>query len=83
MKPKIEMLSDVYTRKVGGEQYEYKLQYTHGPRVEWHAEVFQNGGLKGKPGGILSVSSLSSTDLRQSVVTMVEVTIENMIGIAE
>ena len=83
MPAKTETLTDVYTRKLGGEQYEYDLHFTHGRRVEWRAEVFQGGNLKGTPGGVLTVNSVGRDDLRQSVVTLVEVTIENMIGIAE
>ncbi len=78
-----EVLDEVYTRKVGGEQYSYRLEYTVGQRVEWRAEVFRNGELKGTPSGVLPDNQMDGPALRQSLVTLVEVTIENMLGIAE
>jgi hypothetical protein len=79
----LETLQDIYTRKVGGEQYSYELSYSTGPRVEWAAKVFQDGALKGTPSGVVSDNTLSGAALRQSVITLVEIAIENMLGIAE
>lgn len=78
-----EKLQDIYTRKVGGEQYSYELEYTPGSRVEWQAMVYQDGALKGTPSGIVSENTMSGAALRQSVITLVEIAIENMLGIAE
>ena len=78
-----ETLEDVYTRKVGGEQYQYKLEYSSGSTVFWNAEVFKDGALKGTPRGALSDNLLKGPALRQIVITMVEISIENMQGIAE
>ena len=78
-----EILEDIYTRKVGGEQYSYRLEYTPGTTVDWRAEVFRDGDLKGSPGGVISDNTLDGPALRQNVVTLVEVTIETMLGIAE
>ncbi len=41
---------DVYTRKVGGEKYEYEAVYSVGERVQWSARVFRDGVLKGTTG---------------------------------
>lgn len=78
-----ETLEDIYTRKVGGERYAYRLEYTPGPLVEWRADVFQDNALKGSPAGQLRDNTLEGVALRQSLVTLVEVTIETMMGIAE
>ena len=78
-----EHVNDIYTRKVGGEGYTYTIDYTPGSRVEWQAVVYKDGDLKGKPGGILSDNVLSGNALRQNLISLVEVTIENMIGIEE
>lgn len=81
--PQCETLEDIYTRKVGGERYTYRLEYTPGRQVDWRAEVFQDNALKGRPAGQLHDNLLSGAALRQSLITLVEVTIENMLGIAE
>ena len=78
-----ETLEDIYTRKVGGESFTYCLDYTPGSSVAWQASVFKDGELKGKPGGVLVDNTLSGSALRQSLITLVEVTIENMLGIDE
>ncbi|GAC1413811.1 MAG: hypothetical protein NVSMB6_15830 [Burkholderiaceae bacterium] len=78
-----EKVSDIYTRKVGGEQYTYTLTYTPGVTVEWRAKVFRDGELKGTPDGVLSENTLAGVDLRQTIITLIEITIENMLGIAE
>ena len=78
-----EHLDDVYTRKVGGEGYTYTLDYTPGSRVTWQAAVFKDGDLKGKPGGTLVDNTLDGNALRQNLITLVELAIENMMGIDE
>ena len=74
---------DVYTRKVGGEKYEYEVKYLPGERLEWSARVYQGGILKGSPGGIETDNHLEGEALRESIVTLVEVAIEGMQGIGE
>lgn len=78
-----ETLEDIYTRKVGGERYSYRLEYTPGAQVDWRAEVFQDNEPKGSPSGQLRDNTLEGAALRQSLIALVEVTIENMLGIAE
>lgn len=78
-----ETLEDIYTRKVGGERYAYRLEYTPGSQVDWRADVYQDDALKGSPAGQLRDNTLEGAALRQSLITLVEVTIETMMGIAE
>ncbi len=74
---------DVYTRKVGGEKYEYEAVYSVGERVQWSARVFRDGVLKGTTGGIETGNRLEGQALRENVVALVEVAIEGMQGIHE
>ena len=74
---------DVYTRKVGGESYEYEATYSPGERVVWSARVYQNGVLKGSPSGVEIDNHLEGEDLRQNIIALVEVAIEGMQGIGE
>jgi hypothetical protein len=76
-------LRDFYTRKVGGERYDYELTYAPGTRVVWNARVYQNGVLKGSTGGVETDNRLEGEALRESVVTLVEVAIEGMQGLRE
>jgi hypothetical protein len=76
-------IKDIYTRKVGGEQYEYEVKYSPGERVEWSARVYRGNVLKGTPGGVESENHLEGEALRESIVTLVEVAIEGMQGITE
>ena len=76
-------VKDIYTRKVGGERYDYEVTYTSGERVSWNARVYQNGVLKGTPGGVESGNRLEGEALRQSIISLVEVAIEGMQGIRE
>ncbi len=76
-----EFIKDVYTRKVGGETYQYEAQYTVGKRVTWSARIYRDGDLKGTPGGVLSDNDLTGAVLRQSVITLVECVIEAALGI--
>ncbi|MFL6580182.1 MAG: hypothetical protein ACJ8G2_05525 [Burkholderiales bacterium] len=76
-------VNDIYTRKVGGERYEYEVTYTPGERVAWNARVYQNGILKGTPGGVETGNRLEGEALRESIISLVEVAIEGMQGIRE
>lgn len=76
-------IKDVYTRKVGGEKYEYEASYSSGRRVVWSARVYQDEVLKGTPGGVEIDNQLEGEALRQSIVALVEIAIEGMQGIRE
>jgi hypothetical protein len=76
-------IKDIYTRKVGGERYEYEVEYSPGERVVWSARVYQNGVLKGSPGGVETDNRLDGEALRESIITLVEVAIEGLQGIRE
>ena len=76
-------IKDIYTRKVGGERYEYDAQYSTGQRVVWSARVYKDGNLKGSPSGILSNNLLEGDALRQSIITLVEISIEALQGVQE
>ena len=76
-------LKDVYTRKVGGERYEYEVKYSSGESVTWNARVYQDGVLKGSTSGEETDNHLEGDALRESIVTLVEVAIEGMQGIGE
>lgn len=76
-------IKDVYTRRVGGERYEYEAKYSPGQRVIWSARVYQDGVLKGSPSGVVTDNLLEGDALRQSIVTLVEIAIEGMQGIKE
>jgi hypothetical protein len=76
-------IKDVYTRKVGGERYEYEVMYSPGASVNWNARVYQHGVLKGSTGGTETGNQLEGEALRESIVTLVEVAIEGMQGINE
>lgn len=76
-------IKDVYTRRVGGERYEYEAKYSPGQRVIWSARVYQDGVLKGSPSGVVTDNLLEGDALRQSIVTLVEIDIEGMQGIKE
>ena len=76
-------IKDIYTRKVGGEKYQYDAEYSPGERVVWSARVYRDGVLKGSPGGVETGNRLEGEALRESIVTLIEVAIEGMQGIAE
>ncbi len=76
-------IKDVYTRRVGGERYEYEAKYSPGQRVIWSARVYRDGVLKGSPSGVVTDNLLEGDALRQSIVTLVEIDIEGMQGIKE
>jgi hypothetical protein len=76
-------IKDIYTRKIGGEKYEYEADYAPGESVTWSARVYRNGVLKGSTGGVETDNHLEGEELRESIVTLVEVAIEGMQGIGE
>jgi hypothetical protein len=75
--------NDVYTRHIGGEQFAYRARYTPGKTVEWSAQIFENGDLKGEPSGSIVDNDLTDNALREYVVSYIEGIIERGIGIAE
>lgn len=75
--------SDTYTRRVSGDQFQYHAQYSSGETVIWSAQVFQNGELKGEPGGAIADNTLQDDALRQYIVSYIEGIIERGLGIAE
>jgi len=83
MTPQTITIKDLYTRKVGGERYDYELTYSPGNRVVWNARVYQDGVLKGSPGGVETDNHLEGEALRENVVALVEVALEGMQGIRE
>jgi hypothetical protein len=83
MTPQTITIKDLYTRQVGGERYDYELTYSPGNRVVWNARVYQDGVLKGSPGGVETDNHLEGEALRENVVALVEVAIEGMQGIRE
>jgi hypothetical protein len=76
-------INDNYTRRVGGEQFSYRVIYTPGETVEWSARVFENGDLKGEPAGTIVDNTLQDEALRQYIIAYLEGIIERGIGIAE
>jgi hypothetical protein len=74
---------DVYTRRVSGEQFAYRAHYNTGKSVEWAAQVFENGDLKGEPSGTIADNNFTGDALRQYVISYIEGIIERGIGIAE
>lgn len=77
------VINDNYTRRVGGEQFSYRVCYTPGETVEWSARVFENGDLKGEPSGTIVDNVLKDEALRQYIIGYLEGIIERGIGIAE
>lgn len=77
------IINDNYTRRVGGEQFSYRVSYTPGETVEWTARVFENGDLKGEPSGTIVDNTLQDEALRQYIIGYLEGIIERGIGIAE
>jgi hypothetical protein len=76
-------IKDIYTHKVGGEKYEYEVNYVTGERAMWNARVYRDGVLKGSPSGVVTDNHLEGEALRQSIITLVEIAIEGMQGIKE
>ena len=75
--------NDTYTRRVSGEQYAYRVRYNVGDMIEWTAQVFENGDLKGEPSGSIADNTLSGDALRQYIIAYIEAILERGIGIAE
>ncbi len=78
-----KQFNDVYTRRISGEQFEYKARYSVGKEVVWSAQVFENGELKGEPCGAITDNTLQDEALQQYIVSYIEGIIERGLGIAE
>jgi hypothetical protein len=76
-------IQDVYTRKVGGETFQYNVTYMPGATVDWNARVYQDGELKGTPSGSISHNVMAGKALSQFIVSYVEGIIERGLGIEE
>ncbi|MES2105738.1 MAG: hypothetical protein V4634_17085 [Pseudomonadota bacterium] len=74
---------DAYTRKVSGETFTYTATFTSGENVAWSARIFQDGILKGEPGGTLIDNTAAGDNLRMYVVSYIEIIIERGLGIEE
>ncbi|HEY9279650.1 MAG TPA: hypothetical protein VIP51_06200 [Eoetvoesiella sp.] len=83
MKTQPVSVLDLYTRKVGGETFQYEVQYTPGHTVPWQAKVYLDGELKGSPSGSIIDNVMSGEALKQFVISYVEGMIERGIGIDE
>ena len=77
------VFNDVYTRRVSGEQFAYHAKYRPGETVDWSAQIFENGDLKGEPSGTIVDNALTGDALRQYVISYIEGIIERGTGIAE
>lgn len=75
--------SDIYTRKISGEQFRYEAVFTPGREVTWSARVYRDGALKGSPSGSMVNNSMSEAALKQYVIAYVESIIEKGLDIAE
>jgi len=78
-----ESIKDMYTRKVGGETFTYVAEYTPGEQVAWTARIYQDGDLKGTPGGTVADNTLTGEALRRYIVSYVENLIERGLGVEE
>ncbi|HAT31727.1 MAG TPA: hypothetical protein DCW29_13010 [Janthinobacterium sp.] len=76
-------IQEQYTRKVGGESFDYELDYEEGAEVAWMARVYRDGELKGSPHGSLSGNALSGSPLREYLVAYVEAMIERGLDVGE
>jgi len=74
---------DEYTRKVSGETFQYAAEFTSGENVCWSARIYQDGILKGEPGGTLIDNTAIGNDLRMYVISYIETIIEKGLGIEE
>lgn len=83
MKIQQESIQDVYTRKVGGETFQYQVRYTSGKSLAWEAKVYLDGELKGTPSGSIIDNTMDGEALRQFVISYVEGIIERGVGIDE
>jgi hypothetical protein len=83
MTGKPESFKDVYTRHVGGENYQYEAEYTTGKDVVWSARIFQDGDLKGTPSGAIADNRMNGEALRQHIIAYIESIIDKGLGIEE
>jgi hypothetical protein len=81
--PDLRAIRDEYTRKVSGEVYQYEAHFNEGERVEWNAQVYLHGDLKGAPSGTVIDNTLNGDPLKQYVVAYIESIIEHGLGIEE
>ena len=81
--PNLTEFDDEYTRKVSGETFTYTAQFTSGENVVWSARIFQDGTLKGEPGGTLIDNTAAGDNLRMYVISYIETIIEKGLGIEE
>ncbi|MEA5097800.1 MAG: hypothetical protein VB032_04615 [Burkholderiaceae bacterium] len=72
-----------YTCKVGGEHYQYELEYSGRKVIHWRARIYQDGDLKGNPSGNIFDNTLDGEDLHQYIVANIEGILEKGLGIAE
>jgi hypothetical protein len=79
----METIKDSYTRRVGGETFDYEIAYTPGSEVSWQARVWHDGQEKGQPRGSLTDNALDGTALRDYLVSYVENMIERGLGVSE
>ncbi|HEV7816716.1 MAG TPA: hypothetical protein VGP06_16650 [Janthinobacterium sp.] len=79
----METIKGSYTRRVGGATFDYEIDYTPGPEVEWLARVWQDGQEKGEPRGSLTDNELEGASLRGYLVSYVEGMIERGLDVAE
>lgn len=83
MAGKQESFKDVYTRKIGGESYQYEAEYSTGREVLWSARIYQDSDLKATPSGAILDNAMNGEALRQYIITYIESIIEKGLGIAE
>jgi len=83
----METIKDSYTRRVGGETFDYEIAYEidHAPGAElqWQARVWHDGQEKGQPRGSLTDNTLDGAALRAYLVSYVEGMIERGLDVAE
>ncbi len=79
----METIRDSYTRRVGGETFDYEIDYTPGPELQWQARVWHEGQEKGRPRGALTGNALTGAALRDYLVSYVESMIERGLDVAE
>ncbi len=72
-----------YTRRVGGETYQYEARYSEGAHSAWFARVYLDGNIKGTPSGSLFGNTLKGDALRQYLISYIEGIIERELDIAE
>ncbi|GGC58261.1 hypothetical protein [Undibacterium terreum] len=81
--PHATTFEDEYTRKVSGEKFQYKAEFSSGENAVWKAFVYQEGDFKGEIGGRLVDNAAVGNDLRMYVISYIETMIEKGLGIEE